>query len=241
MLKFFRNIRQKLLEVGKVKSYFLYAAGEILLVVAGILIALQINNWSEENKNKKEAILILKGIKKDFIQDLTDLDTLQNQHRYKLSYFSKIDTSFHRKISPGYQIPIQDTLLNYFQLFQRPKSFRGNPGTFDSMVSSGQSKLIKNRDLLIQIQQIYNQDTPGLLSLYETIKTREESLAWKRAYEYRYTPYKNMSDIKDQEFLAELNYYYNSINVHALVMSVAKSKIISLIDELNLEIKKLEK
>jgi hypothetical protein len=53
MIKFFRTIRKKLIEQNKVGSYFQYAIGEILLVVIGILIALQINNWNESVKEKK--------------------------------------------------------------------------------------------------------------------------------------------------------------------------------------------
>lgn len=51
MIKFFRNIRQNLLNEGKTSKYFKYAIGEIILVVIGILIALQINNWNEGRKD----------------------------------------------------------------------------------------------------------------------------------------------------------------------------------------------
>lgn len=51
MIKFFRRIRQKLLSDKKFSQYFLYAAGEIILVVIGILIAVQINSWNEDRKN----------------------------------------------------------------------------------------------------------------------------------------------------------------------------------------------
>lgn len=50
MIKFFRNIRQNLLSEGKTGRYLKYAFGEIILVVIGILIALQINNWNENRK-----------------------------------------------------------------------------------------------------------------------------------------------------------------------------------------------
>jgi hypothetical protein len=53
MIKFFRRIRQNLLIEGKTTSYLKYAIGEIVLVVIGILIALQINNWNEQQKNNK--------------------------------------------------------------------------------------------------------------------------------------------------------------------------------------------
>jgi len=52
MIKLFRNIRKKLLAEGKTSKYFKYAIGEIFLVVIGILIALQINDWNEQGKNQ---------------------------------------------------------------------------------------------------------------------------------------------------------------------------------------------
>ena len=52
MLKFFRRIRQSLFVDGGAKRYFFYAIGEIILVVIGILIALQINNWNEYKKDR---------------------------------------------------------------------------------------------------------------------------------------------------------------------------------------------
>ena len=52
MIKFFRKIRYDLMEKNKTGKYFKYAIGEIILVVIGILIALQINNWNENRKNR---------------------------------------------------------------------------------------------------------------------------------------------------------------------------------------------
>ena len=55
MLKFFRRIRQKLLAQHKTGQYLKYAAGEIVLVVIGILVALQINGWNEKLKESMTA------------------------------------------------------------------------------------------------------------------------------------------------------------------------------------------
>ncbi len=62
MLKFFHGIRQKLLSENKFSKYLLYAIGEIVLVVIGILIALQINTWNEEQKSKALELNILKDL-----------------------------------------------------------------------------------------------------------------------------------------------------------------------------------
>jgi hypothetical protein len=65
MIKLFRNIRKKLLEEGKITNYLKYAIGEIILVVIGILIALQINNWNEGRKTKQEESVILNNLLED--------------------------------------------------------------------------------------------------------------------------------------------------------------------------------
>ncbi len=72
MIKFFRKIRQKLLSESKFSQYLIYAIGEIALVVIGILIALQINNWNAEQKIEKEEIGILNNL-------LESLDSAKEQ------------------------------------------------------------------------------------------------------------------------------------------------------------------
>ncbi|PWI29755.1 hypothetical protein DI383_08325 [Flavobacteriaceae bacterium LYZ1037] len=76
MIKFFRKIRQKLLSENKFSKYLIYAIGEIILVVIGILIALQINNWNENLKQDKEEITILENLKKNLILAKNQSDSL---------------------------------------------------------------------------------------------------------------------------------------------------------------------
>ncbi|MEJ2113044.1 MAG: DUF6090 family protein [Flavobacteriaceae bacterium] len=72
MIKFFRKIRQKLLSEGKTRKYLLYAIGEIVLVVIGILIALQINNWNEDRKEFRKSKALLEEFKKDLARDTVE-------------------------------------------------------------------------------------------------------------------------------------------------------------------------
>ena len=74
MIKFFRKIRQKLLSENKLSKYLLYAVGEIVLVVIGILIALQINNWNENRKANQEENNLFANLKIDFESRLTELN-----------------------------------------------------------------------------------------------------------------------------------------------------------------------
>lgn len=74
MISFFRHIRQKLLTESKFSKYLIYALGEIILVVIGILIALQINNWNEKKKEKDLAYRYYKNMILSFEKDLVKID-----------------------------------------------------------------------------------------------------------------------------------------------------------------------
>ena len=58
MIKFFRHLRLKGIAEGKITTYLIYALGEIILVVIGILIALQISNYSEQKKGTAERVCL---------------------------------------------------------------------------------------------------------------------------------------------------------------------------------------
>ena len=69
MLRFFRKIRQRLITDNKFSKYLLYAVGEILLVVIGILVALQINNWNAHNLDRISEADYLKRLSNDLVRD----------------------------------------------------------------------------------------------------------------------------------------------------------------------------
>lgn len=73
MLRLLRNIRKQLLNEGKTSKYFRYAIGEILLVMIGILLALQVNNWNEARKQKMADLEFLENLKTELELDTTNL------------------------------------------------------------------------------------------------------------------------------------------------------------------------
>jgi len=79
MFRFFRSIRKKLIEQDNVRKYLLYAIGEILLVVIGILIALQVNNWNEEGHLAAERATILENLNIEFSENLIELKISMNR------------------------------------------------------------------------------------------------------------------------------------------------------------------
>jgi hypothetical protein len=69
MLTFLRKIRKSLIDSGSARKYILYAIGEIALVVIGILIALQINNWNEWRKDRVKEKEVLEDVLKNLIRN----------------------------------------------------------------------------------------------------------------------------------------------------------------------------
>ena len=120
MIKFFRQIRYDLMKTGKTGKpalpagrYFKYAIGEIILVVIGILIALQINNWNENRINANKETAILANIHKEFKQNRKQLDSVVFGHRRSHTNSAKIIKLFPIKSKP--KPAVLDSLS--FQLF----------------------------------------------------------------------------------------------------------------------------
>ena len=98
MIKFFRKIRYNLIDKNKTGKYLKYAIGEIVLVVIGILIALSINTWNENRKNKISESEYYCKILADFELDRKNIVRLQEQANYK------IEIRFFPFISSGIEI-----------------------------------------------------------------------------------------------------------------------------------------
>jgi len=94
MIKFFRKIRQNLLSQGKTGKYFKYAIGEIVLVVIGILIALQINNWNENRKEKIKTQTYLKLLLEDFKQESVKVNTYLEESKRIVSRYEAYEEKF---------------------------------------------------------------------------------------------------------------------------------------------------
>jgi hypothetical protein len=131
MLKFFRKIRQKLLQQNKVGSYLKYAIGEIFLVVIGILIALQINNANEAHKARQSERVVLNNL----VQDL-QADSLS--YRENLASLVKIN-DLHQALYEigvkGMNSEIENPNLIRFMIYYNPIAINNDP-SIASKISS---------------------------------------------------------------------------------------------------------
>ncbi len=152
MTKIFKGTRQKMLKENRFSKYFLYAIGEIILVVVGILIALQINNYSEHKKERKQERILLSNL-----SDEIQLDILQIENNTTLSKerLSRLD-SLTRLLATPDQLNKLDFLKRSYQ-FVLDQYFQSNSGIFDEAVSSGKMSLILNDELRQNIFDYYRQ------------------------------------------------------------------------------------
>jgi hypothetical protein len=149
MIKFFRKIRQQLLTENKFSKYFLYAVGEIVLVVIGILIALSLNNWNqnqnEQNKIKEYAVSLIQDLEGDIIMT----GQIQRQNEDIVSRIDSLNKYIHnRKIENFSNLD-----LLYFTLNKPHRPYTWKRTTFTELKNSGTLGLIKNDSLAKMISE----------------------------------------------------------------------------------------
>ncbi len=119
MIKFFRKIRQRLLTENKFSKYLIYAVGEILLVVIGILIALSINNWNESRKTRLQDFEFLNNLKVELSIDIAALTA-------KISEYQRINSNIRNTVTlfdtADYELTPEEhqvivSALSQFQIF----------------------------------------------------------------------------------------------------------------------------
>jgi len=152
MIKIFRKVRLKFIEERNTGKYIKYAIGEIILVVIGILIALQLNNWNVEMSNKKKlknnVAILIENLQRDSIQIVRDQRrmerdrlTLDNYEKRATGPFANLDTLI--KIASKEYIPTVNTI-----------EFT-NKSAYNTMVQSGEINLF-DKELLQEIYAVYS-------------------------------------------------------------------------------------
>jgi len=153
MIKFFRTIRRNLLNEGKTTKYLKYAIDEIVLVVIGILIALQINNWSSLKKDRQLERQYLEGFARDLGEDSISFEYVKN------AVPKKIEALLLARANVYQPTKIKDTLkfietLGYGGIASRTSLFE-NQSTYKDIISTGKLRLIQNETILQNLLNYY--------------------------------------------------------------------------------------
>lgn len=172
MIKFFRHIRKSLLKENKTGKYLKYAFGEIVLVVIGILIALQINNWNQEKTNSSLEKELLINLKNEFLTNQSILETMIQNHQQ----IHDGCIQFLEFIGPNKQ-PIKEIDFDVFiGITGWTPSYSPQKGVLNSTLNSGKISLIKNDSLVFSLSSLSSTER----GYYETVglinKITEESI-----------------------------------------------------------------
>jgi len=168
MIKFFRKIRQQLLTENKFSKYLIYAIGEIVLLVIGILIALQINNWNENQKKGKLKVSYRNSLINDLSLDTLKLGGLITENYNVLKTLSNQKSRFL-----GSDTPI-DTLTKIARFEFDPTlntNFQYNRNTLNTLIASGNIDLFSREfnDMLmtlISLQDIERDNSKFYSEIY---------------------------------------------------------------------------
>jgi hypothetical protein len=161
MIKFFRHIRKRLIGEKRFSKYLLYAIGEIILVVIGILIALQINNWNEDRLTSEFELQMLTSLKEGLTTDLADIDF---NIKYTTRGIAKTDTII--KYLRTEQPRDLDTIARWFSDAMTPTRFQYSTSAFETLKSKGIT-LISNDVLRKKIIDVYDAEYNFFLAQQE--------------------------------------------------------------------------
>jgi hypothetical protein len=179
MIKFFRQIRYKLMNKNKTSKYFKYAIGEIALVMIGILLAIQANNWNIERTAKKELNQSLSKLLVELNQDKFFLNAFLDQNS---NIISKLDSCLIILKNPqNYSI---DTFDNFYHYTNYTISFDYSTESFDELSSQGKLKLISNDKLSDSLISYYS--NTNYKSVEEALKdhTRDNLRAYTTSFDF---------------------------------------------------------
>ncbi len=168
-MKFFRRIRQKLIDEKKLRNYLLYAVGEIILVVIGILIALAINNGQQKRILEKKEQTYLKGLRAEFKTSKLKLAELIGVNRNNYEGGKKIIGHFSADTVAITEKQFSELLFNSFV---SDISFNPNNSLLNEMLNSGSLKDLSNPELRI--------DLTNWISTLDDIGKQENELALQR-------------------------------------------------------------
>ena len=149
MIKFFRKIRQNLVSEGKAANYLKYAIGEIVLVVIGIFLAIQLNDLNEKRKDHDKELSFLSKLKDDINLDIINLSQSD-------SMFASFESSSKKALQIFNKAKTVKDIIATDSLFKTAwTNLKINRKTYDEILNTSGIYILKNKKLLNQITDYY--------------------------------------------------------------------------------------
>lgn len=233
MIKFFRHIRQNLIMENKTSKYLKYAIGEIILVVIGILIALQINNWNERRKTTNQLQGYLNSISKNIQTDTIEINLIKSlRERHNLAAVDYVKYTYTDTM-PMQLVPEIGRILGEQYL-------NVNQTGFDALKNSGYIANLQGTELedaIYDYYSYYDEIHESEISLNNFIENMEAGL-YNEKYEDVAIVYKvfsnskppNAFSIEDQQ--KALHQIYKNSKMLGIMQRVASEKYFFVYDSL---------
>jgi len=146
-MKLFRGFRQQLIHEKNIKKYLLYAIGEILLVMIGILLAFQVDNWNEDRVKKVAEIRTYRNIREQIVGDK---ELIKNQIDYNNRYM--VQFGYAKEIILSNDRSKIDTLGAIAAKLTSYSDFDRKGNIYETMVNSGEIQLLQNQSIINRIR-----------------------------------------------------------------------------------------
>jgi hypothetical protein len=227
MIKFFRKIRQNLLSEGKTGKYFKYAIGEIVLVVIGILIALQINNWNESRKQAKTEKEFIASLKSDLKQDRAFIERVIKLNEPRIEAYEILNGNLQNLYNND-----RKSLDSIFKIyFRSQRTFYPISGSYESAESGNQISIFQNKKLVQKVVKLYNSTYDRLIDNGRILDERWDFLSKKYSYERRTGKFREMTPEQLTEFLDDVYHHFKQLEWYLESLKLAIMEI----DEINIE------
>ena len=172
------------MDTGKTGKYFKYAIGEIILVVIGILIALQINNWNENRKHDLAEKEFFKSVKEDLKQDLEFIEYVQAYTKPKIDAYHLLNSTYLKDYENNKtQI---DSLLSVY-LFSGQRTFYPVSGAFKSAIAGNEINTYHQKKMIQNIIKLYGSNYDRLIDNGKITDERWSKLSETYIYNRRWS------------------------------------------------------
>lgn len=244
MLKFFRRVRKKLIDEGNLKRYLIYAIGEILLVVIGILIALQINNMNEERKKLAKSHDVLFEIKENLQFNNSRFMAEIEEEKNVIKSIDIVLESINK-----YKVYNDSLDFHFINTTYWPTASRKSSG-YETLKSHG-VELIKSTTLRQAIIDLYEKTyndisdiskessanhSTTVIPLFTELFQTHPSLPDQPLGEMGATPFDYDKVVHSQKFIGIISFWRHARTVAIQLRQIAINKNNELIDAINTEL-----
>lgn len=183
MIRFLRHIRKRLLNQNRVSKYLVYAVGEIALVMIGILLALQVNNWNEDRKNSDLIVTYKKSLVDNLEKDRSLLIKRIDNIKSELALLEQFEERVSQSIYPF------DTILKiarYEYNFIIAIQYDFENDTYNALNTTGHIGLFEE-DLIKDLNELSNLQERAIFSAFQTFETYRNGLSsYSRKYPFTF-------------------------------------------------------